>query len=183
MTPDYSAFKDGPSPEDLNQLSLLAAKMFAAEQEVEVIESELKKAQERLRLLSEREIPELMAKCNMIEFRTTTGLRVKVAEDVHASISQANRLDAVKWLDDHGYGGIVKRKVFVDFNKEEQEAAERLYSTLQADFSNVGIDANVHSSTLKAFVKERLKEGSDIPLPLFGAVVFKKTRIDTKVGA
>lgn len=174
---DYSAFGDAPAPEDLKTLADMAKRLIEANLDVATKEEQLKTANETARRLSERDIPELMAKCGLKEFKTVGGAKLSVADDVHASITKANNAEAIAWLDEHGHSGIVKRSVFVDFGKADEKKAKALLVQLRKKFANVGEEANVHSSTLRAFVKGQLAEGKDIPLNLFGAVPYKKTTI------
>lgn len=152
-----------PSGEDLATLARLAQEMFEAEAAVEDAESRLANAKERLRAVAERSIPELMAKVGMKEFRTTSGLRLRVEEVVSATIAPERRDEAVRWLDEHGEGGLVKRKVLVEFGREGEAEAETLVAELAGKGLAAARDYSIHPMTLKAFVRERLRNGEEIP--------------------
>lgn len=178
---DYGEFQEAAAPDDLHQLAELAKQMFEAEQEVDRCTKKLEKATKALRTVAERDIPELMDKCGMAEFTTNTGLHLIVKQLVRASISKANRLKAVEWLDENGHGGLVKRKVWVDFTRDQQDAAKQLLEELrEKGFENVAEDANVHPQTLGAWVRERLAEGEAFPEKLFGVNKHKVAKISTK---
>lgn len=177
---DYSRFKREPAPSELAQLADLARRMFEEEEEVRKADETLKAKKAALRNTAEVAIPELMLKCGIKEFRTATGLHIKVRADVRGNITAENKPAAIAWLDDHGCGGVVKRKIFIDFPREDETRAKQLAEELKRRFSNVGEDYSVHPQTLLALARERLRDGKEFPLSLFGIEQFQKAQIDTK---
>lgn len=166
---DYSEYVEQPTSDHaLSQLSQLADKQAAADARVKQIEAQLEKAREEYRDISERKIPELMDELGMEEFKTKTGLKIKIKETIRASIPKAKQDAAFDWLRNHGYGGLVKRFVSVSFGKGEDEMAEEAFRELIQRYEGVDDKSSVHPSTLKAFINERLAEGDEIPMDLFG---------------
>lgn len=181
---DYSAFASAPPPEALARLSELAASLFSAEVEVDRAEAELEKRKKAVEDLARRTIPEAMGAVGMKEFVTKSGLKIRVRDLVRASISKANLTAAVAWLDANGHGGIVKRKVYVDFPREQEESAKALLALIRAQgFENVAADYSVHSGSLSSWAKERLAEGDAIPLALLGVSQYAEAEIKTATGA
>ena len=88
-----------------------------------------------------------------------------------------NMESAYKWLRDNGYGDLIKNEIAVPFGRGEDERANDLLKTLV----NNGYEPNqktvVHPQTLKAFVKEQLESGKELPLDLLGAYAGQKTVI------
>lgn len=182
---DYSGFFDAaPATNDLVALSELARQMYEAEIAVAQKEEDLKKAQEILKALAERDIPELMSKVGMEEFTTTSGFKLKINNKVRASIPATDKERAFEWLEAHGFGGIIKRTIAVAFNRDQQEAATKLEEQLREQEYDVKRETKVESSTLTAFVKEQLKNNKDekFPKALFGAYEFKLAEIKPKKG-
>lgn len=177
---NYSAFKAEPPPDVLQQLADLARRMFDAEREVAEAEAKATAKKAALKEIAEKDIPELMAKVGLDEYRTTTGLRIKIRADVRGNITAENRPAAIAWLDSHGHGGLVKRKVFIDFAREDEKRAKALVERLRKQFENVGEDYAVHPQTLLGWAREQLREGEDFPLTLFGLEQYRKAVIDTK---
>jgi hypothetical protein len=95
------------------------------------------------------------------------------------SISTENKAKAFAWLQAHGYGGIIKTLVEVQFDRGEHEQAVAVAQKLQSQYrkNTVALDEAVHPSTLKAFVKERMAAGNPVPMDLFGAYFFDKAVI------
>lgn len=179
--PDYAAFVGVESADggELSALSKLAEEQAQAEAHVADIEAQLNKAREDLKDLAERRVPELMDKIGIEEFRTSTGLKIKVAETIRASIPKAASHRAFAWLREHDHAAMIKRVVSVAFGKGEDNNAEQLAQDL-ADRGLMPEDhASVHPSTLAAFVREQLKAGEELPLDLFGVHRQRVSKIET----
>jgi hypothetical protein len=158
--------KARPGDNALTQLNALAERQAKEEAEVARLLAELEKAQEALKKTSEQDLPTLMDELGLADFRTTTGLRIEVSEEIRCGIPKANADAAFAWLDKNGFGRLVKRVISVPFAKGEEKKAtafKRKLKGLEYDDKK-----SVHHSTLKAFVVERLKSGEEIPSDLFG---------------
>lgn len=166
--PDYSEYIERPVVEEFQQLEALTRQMHEAQSQVLDLERKLEAAKERHRDISERQLPDLMDQLGLEEFKTSTGLKVRVDVNIHASIPKTRHDEAMKWLDDHGFGGLIKRNVTVRFTREQEREAQRLAEELENAFSSVEQDTKVESATLRAFAREQLKGGKDLPLDLFG---------------
>lgn len=169
---DNTAYADymetGATSENaLGELSKLADDQAQAASRVAELEKQLETAREELRDISERRLPEKMDELGMEEFKTTTGLKIKIKEVVRASIPKPRQGEAFHWLRTNGFGGLIKRAVAVKFGKGQDDVAEKLAHDL-AEKYEVEDNASVHPSTLKAFVSEQLTDGREIPLDLFG---------------
>lgn len=163
---------------ELSQLQKLAEQQAAAEAKVAQIEAQLNKAREELRDLSERQVPELMDQIGIEEFKTSSGLLIKVDETIRASIPKAKAPLAFAWLKEHGHASLIKRVIKVAFGKGEEELANDLHDKL-AEHYEVADDASVHPSTLAAFVREMLRDGEEVPLDLFGVHRQRTSQVST----
>lgn len=163
---------------ELSQLSALAERQAAAQAKVADLEAQLNKAREELRDIAERQVPELMDRIGIDEFKTTTGLKIKIDETIRASIPKAKAPLALAWLKNNGHGSLIKRVVSVTFGRGEEEKADELCRRLAGEFE-VDDNASVHPSTLAAFVREKLRNGEEIPLDLFGVHRQRVAKIET----
>lgn len=165
----YAQYADSTATSEnaLAELSRLADEQAQAAAQVADLEAQLDKARDRFRDISERIIPEKMDELGMEEFKTRTGLKIKIKEAIRASIPKARQGEAFRWLRDNGYAGLIKRNVAIKFGKGEDETAEELAKQLSEKFE-VEDNTSVHPSTLKAFVNEQLSNGVEIPMELFG---------------
>lgn len=153
----------------LDQMASLARALVDADASVDKAEVNLKDTKERARVLREETIPSAMQELGLEELKLDTGEKLSVKQDVYASIPAAQKEQAFQWLEDNGFGGLIKVEVAADFRKGEVEFAIALFKELQERGLQVGLDRSVHSQTLKAFLREQLAIGGNVPLDLFGA--------------
>lgn len=153
----------------VDDISRLARALVDADAAVDNANEALKEAKERARIVREETIPSAMQELGISSITLDTGEKLKVEQEVYASIPAANKNAAYAWLDDNGFGGLIKILVDAQFGKGEQEAATALMQELQERGLQVTAEQSVHASTLKAFLKEQLSKGANVPLDLFGA--------------
>ncbi len=179
---DYSDFKDGPGDNVLARISGLALDQKEAEAEVARCEEALKKAQERLRDISEHQLPALMDEAEVKECVTKDGIKVKIVEKIRGSIPKDNADRAFGWLEEHGHGKLVKREFKIEFGKGDEAWAKKFQQDLDKRKKKLKYEVKrgVHPSTLASFVTEQLQEGVDIPLDTFGVYRQRSSKIDFK---
>lgn len=139
---------------------------------VESLEAELKIAVDNLRRVQEIDLPNAMAAAGVMSFKLLDGKSITIKEDVYASIPKDERYPAaLSWLRDNGFGDVIKNEVKVAFGKGEETQAEELFAMLvEHDWASKTVTSeSVHSSTLKALIREQLAKGADFPMDLFGA--------------
>lgn len=163
------AEKPEPSSDKLEHLIRLAKQADAAQRLVDRLEVELKEAKGTLTRLVESEIPTFMDDLETTEIRNSRA-HIKIAEKVYSKFPKARANEAVAWLDDHGFAGMVKRLVTIAFNREEQKLARKLMADIKKRKTPLRVDEEqwVEPGTLTAWVKRQLEEGTDIPKELFG---------------
>jgi len=172
MSADYLAIAKNSvaaSTEKMAQLQGLAEEQAGIEKELAQAERLLANIQARWRDVAERRLPELMDDIGLADFKTSTGLQIKVNETIRASIPKPKAPEAFAWLIEHKHESLIKRTVSVTFGKGEEKEAKEFTDHLKSDLRmEYGDKASVHAATLSAFVKEKLEAGEDIPLDLFG---------------
>lgn len=177
---DYSEHLPKPTTEFQGKMNELVTRLMHARQMVATKEEELKVEQKLLTELEQKELPELMDSMGLTEFRCANGLQVKLEEDCKVSIPLAERARAYQWMDSNGFGDLIKRAFQIRFGRDEQEAAEKFAAELARKTDlDVEQKQEVHSQTLKKFVKERLAEGEDLPKALFSILTHYKVRVKT----
>lgn len=147
--------------------------------ELDIAEQEerLKVRKAALRQISEIDLPDLMAEVGLSEFTLSNGKKVKIKEDLYAKIPDDKFPDAMLWLSDHGYSGLVKSTITANFGKEELDKAELILVELREEGISAEMKQGIHPQTLKSFVKERLAAEEAIPFDLFGIMPFNKAVI------
>lgn len=135
----------------LGELSKLANEIPHLLAQIELKKKELKEAEEKHRIVIEDLIPDLMAQLGITEIKTEDGSSLSVSKQFFAKIPKEKEKEAFSWLKDHGFSSLIKTKV--------------IEST------------GVHHQTLKAFVKEQMEMGNEVPQELFGVFVKQVTKI------
>lgn len=144
------------------------------------LQTQLKKAQAEYLKLEREDLPALMQELGLSSFQLETGETIKVVEDVTTKIPAKHKAAAHTWLLEHGFGGLLKTQVTVEFGRGERDAAETAAGQLQEHYEHVNMDESVHHSTLKAFVKEQREQGHHVPEDLFGIFPFNKATVSKR---
>ncbi len=178
---DYSKFTaDAPTTNDLASLSSLANDLYIAELELLKQEEAVRAAQQAVRDIAEHKIPELMDEIGVSEFTTKSGIKLGVKDVVRASIPVARREEAYAWLDERGYGDLIKHNIVVGFGRGEEGQAKTLLHNLEVAGMRTKDERKVESATLRKLVTDLLKDGADIPMDMFGANQFRRAKITAR---
>lgn len=153
----------------LGEVAALARLLVNADAEVERIENLLKDANAHARRIREEALPGAMQELDLKEVTLSDGSKIKVADEVYCSITEAKKVAAFEWLEDNDFGGLIKTGVEIAYGRDEREAAVTFYNQLLEEGKDVSISAGVHAQTLKAWMKEQLAAGRNVPMDLFGA--------------
>lgn len=178
---DYTAYLADTKPIDqLRILATLAEEQQRLERKVADSETALKAAKAELATVAEERLPEIMEDLGLQTFRTRSGLLITLKENLHASISKENEPAAFAWLDQNGFAKLIKRQFIVQFGKGEEKWAKKFANDLSKRKRQLEVDQKkgVHPQTLKAFCKEQLTEGKDLPVDLFGIHRQQYTKVE-----
>lgn len=161
----------------LRTVAELARAIKAQEQLVNDLETQLKQAKKDLLRLTDEELPATMAEMGLSSFTLDDGSTIKVTPTYGASILVANREKAYEWLRENGYDDIIKNTVSCSFGRGEDEIAGAFKALAEKEGYIAQQDTSIHSSTLRAFVRERVEAGDEFPMDLFGAYVGQRAVI------
>tara|TARA_R100000544_G_C2225033_1_gene60109 strand:+ start:86 stop:661 length:576 start_codon:yes stop_codon:yes gene_type:complete len=162
---------------ELSVVSSLANKQLQVGSELAELEGAVKAKKEELRLISEQELPDAMQAAGLNEIVLSSGEKISIGEFYSAHISKANQEVAYQWLTANGHEGLIKNEVSLRFGRDENEVVKETVSNLKARGLSPEVRQSVHPSTLKAFVREQLTSGSDIPTEPFGIYIGTKATI------
>lgn len=176
---DYEEFIDkAPSDDALSKLAALVAELHLAESDVLRCEGTLKDAQARARDLAEKQIPEHMGEVGLAEFKTTDGVKIELKSSLHVTPKKENRMTVLDWLEEQGYGNLIKRTVSVAFNRDQESEAASLLTFLADDRGlQAKEERKVAPATLRKFVADRLEAGKELPMELLGVFQYKYAKI------
>jgi CRISPR/Cas system-associated protein Csm6 len=163
--------------EQLSGIGGLAKRAKLLEKEIEEIESVVKERKEQLSKLLEDTIPAALSELGMKSFKMEDGSSIEVKPFYSASIKDANRAAAYEWLREHNFDDIIKNTVSVRFGRGEDELCDGLLNLLRENNYPVEQAQKIEPQTLKAFVREQIERGSELPMEMFGVFVGSKATI------
>jgi len=162
---------------ELKNVASIARQIRDEEEYISGLEKDLKNAKKKLLQLTDEDLPSILQEMGMSEFKLDDGSQVTIKQLYGASILVDNRPTAYQWLRDNGFGDLIKNIVSCEFGMGEDQKAEDFKDTASRNGFQVEQNTSVHSSTLKAFVKERCEKGDEFPMELFGAYVGQRAII------
>lgn len=149
--------------------------LWEAQKEAERLETELKAANARVRMISEETIPATLEDMGLDEVVVKGGLKVTVKTKTFTSPKADRKDELYDWLEQHGYGGIIKRQAVFHVGRDNEKEAKAWIKTIKKFPGS--FERDVHSSTLKSFVTGAEKEGVEIPQELFGVRKLKVAEV------
>ena len=163
--------------ERLKTVASMAVAIRNKEAEIEDLEAKLKKEKNALLKMTDEDLPTMLAELGLSSMTLDDGSNVTVKQTYGASIRIDDKPQAFEWLRDNGYDDIIKNQVMCIFGRGEDDQA----SAFKALASQQGLAAeqktDIHPQTLRAFIKERVENGDDFPMELFGAWVGQRAVI------
>lgn len=164
----------------LDQLTILSKMLIDAGEKKDQAELDLKKAKENERRLREEAIPLLMFELGLKSIGLDDGTVIQTDQAVFASITEAKKAAAFKWLEENKFSGLIKTQVEINFSRGDHELAKKWHHFLKESKNlDADLQESVHPQTLKAFVKEQIQAGNPVPMDLFGVMVVDTTKIKT----
>jgi|TARA_R100001510_G_scaffold57186_1_gene64500 hypothetical protein len=164
----------------LKALSEKATELQELDNAMKLWEKELGKMKAQYRELSEITIPNMLSELGLSEITLKDGSKINTSTYYSARITEEKRDEAFTWLADNGFGDIVKNTVSVSFGREEDDSAKELVDELETSGHTTLQKKWVEPMTLKAFVREQVEKGADLPLETFNVYIGQKTRIIKK---
>ena len=161
----------------LKEMSDLCAEQVALEEEMRQLEEQLKAKATAARKLSQEIIPAKMSELGLESLTLTDGSSIKIKQMIHASIPVKYRKEAFQWLRDHGHGDIIKNQVSATFGKGEDTGASNFIDKIEELGYQPQQKVWVEPMTLKAFVREQITNGSELPTDKFGVFIGAETKI------
>lgn len=163
--------------EDFADLQSLITAKQAVESDIQVLENMLSKLQARLKTIDEVFIPDFFLQHGMTQIKLVDGSVVTIKKFYSVSIPEENWPRAKQWLIDQGCDEIIKTEIKQNFGKGEREQVAEMEQLLKDNGWEFSTKEGVHSQTLKAFAKDRLESGAEIPQDIFNVYVGNKATI------
>lgn len=178
MSNGYDYAPEGHNqPKDLPEITKLAHKQHGLECEIDVLEETSKDLKDALKQIQEFQLPAAMENAGISSYATQDGIKVKIEDKVQASLKVENRPKGFAWLEDNGYGHLIKTKVVINFDRGEMDEANDLVNDLRKEGFVANVERKVEPMTLMSFIKEQLELGRDIPLEIFSVYKHRSAKV------
>jgi hypothetical protein len=160
------------SKEKLASITKLAKKQVKLQKDIKKAGEKLTEMNQELTQLAEVDIPSLMNEVGLALLRLKSGDEIEIKTETYASIAEKNWPKVMAWLKKNNFDGIVKDEIKIVLGKGMSKEAEKIMAVLEKATKKMSVDPqekkSIHAGTLKAFVKERIKEGKKFPRVIFG---------------
>ena len=169
--------------EDLSTLTGFAEAIIKQDAFVKELDERLKEEKKKLLKMTDEDLPALMTEANSMEFTLLDGSKVTIKPQYGASIKVDNRPAAYEWLREHGHDDIIKNTVSCQFGRGEDDLASSFKAFAEKEGYVPNQTEKIEPMSLRAFVKERVENGDEFPMDLFGAYVGQRAVITKAKGA
>lgn len=162
---DTSALSEleGPSDDKLKGVREIAQRLVNLEDEVAQLEAQLKVKKETLQKTRIEHLPEAMKEVGLRKFTLESGEEIDVSPDLNVWIKNADQPSVFDWMRANGHGSIIKNEFKIPLGKGEEQRAQELQALLEQSDFDYSNKAAIHPGTLKAWTREQLREGNELP--------------------
>ena len=177
MEKDHESGINKLSDNSLESIANLCIQQTQIENEIEKLEENLSFKKDKLKKISYELIPEALAERNLSELKLSDGSAVTVKKVYGASITKGKEGEALQWLRENGFEDLIKNDVTVSFGRGEDNKAGDFRGLAEAQGFMPSQRMAVHPSTLRAFYRERVEAGQDLPPDIFNTFSGQQTKI------
>ena len=140
-------------------------------------EEAISKLKHKVRDMEERIIPEMMQEAGVSKIKLKDGTEVEIKPFYAAKIPESRVEEAFSWLRGKGFEDLIKNTVTASFGRGQDNQVSELIGVCEKFGFNYNKKEKVEPMTLKAFVREQVEGGKELPFDLFGVYIANKTKI------
>jgi Asp-tRNA(Asn)/Glu-tRNA(Gln) amidotransferase A subunit family amidase len=169
-----------PSEGQLSTISKWAQKALELQAEIEQVEAQLKQLNKELAQIEEIDLPRAMLAAGSTEFTMTEGNKISITDVIQGGLSKDEKIRAfiMQWFEENGGVENIKRHFEIDYTRGQSSYAKAFRELLQENQIHFDEFESIHTSTMYAFLREKLREGKDVPpFDKMGLRYFKKAII------
>ena len=150
------------------------------QKQIEDKEKEISELKVKAKNYEEKIIPDMLQEAGVDKIQLSDGTVVEVKPFYAARIPESRNEEAFSWLRDKGFGDLIKNTVTTTFNRgQDNQVAELVRVCEQHGFKYLQ-KQKVEPMTLKAFAREQVEKGKELPFDLFGIYIANKAKLKTK---
>ena len=165
---------------NINKLADKIKELQAQQEQLQIQEDAVKQKKKDIEYLSGEVIPTMLSEMGLSYLKLQDGSSVEVKTNYSATITQAKKEEAFKWLRENDLGDIIKNEISVSFGRNEDNKAADYANLAKGQGFEPQQKLKVEPMTLKALVRERIEAGKEMPTELFNIFVGNKTTIKRK---
>mgnify|MGYP003668352662 FL=1 len=162
---------------ELGTIAEVAKEIRDKELRILSLEVQLKDHKKELNKLTDEDLPQMLTEIGLSSFTLEDGSAVTIKQTYGASIRVDDRLKAHDWLRENGHDDIIKNSISCSFGRGEDDQASAFQAFATKEGFPVEQKTEIHSQTLRAWVKERVENGEEFPMELFGAYIGQRAVI------
>lgn len=169
-----------PSADQLTELSTLVNRLRDHENQLAEAENYANQLKATIHRLKTQAIPQTMASAGCSDFVTEGGLRVKLKDVVSGSLPKLDKVKrqaAIDWIREHGGTDLVKTEMTITFERGQDNLVGAIAETAESFGVEHETNEGVHHSTLKSFVREKIRDGVDVPYETLGVFVGREAEV------
>jgi len=159
--------------EKCNHLNQLKKQIEEEEEKLSLLKSKARDFEERI-------IPEMMQEAGVSLLKLKDGSTVEVKPFYAAKIPESRVEEAFSWLRANGHEDLIKNTITTSFDKGQDNQVSELINVCEKFGFNYNQKQKVEPMTLKAFVREQVEGGKELPFDMFGVYIANKTKITNK---
>ena len=168
------------SVDNIKSITNKCNNLKSVNEEIKEQEKKLSLLKHKARDLEERIIPEMMQEAGVSLLKLSDGSTVEVKPFYAAKIPESRVDEAFSWLRNRGYEDLIKNTITASFGRGQDNQVSELIKVCDDNGFAYNKKEKVEPMTLKAFVREQVEGGKELPFDLFGVYIANKTKITNK---
>lgn len=154
----------------LEQLQALINEADMLDKQIDELNNMLSTMTTRYNFIKTKLIVDVMTEMQSTSWTSEGGTKIEIADFVAGSLpkEEEKRDAAIKHLEENDGGSLLKTSINLEFSKSQHNEALAMADDLRQKGYEPVIKSDVHSQTLMAFARERLKSGGNIDLEVLG---------------
>jgi len=165
----------------ISELSKVCFELRSVRDEIDVIEKQLSMKKATEQRISSEVIPSLMSEAGVSELKLSDGSSVKLKTNYYSRIPKDRTEEAMQWLRNNNFADLIRSELSFPFTKGQDSTAQALEKFVKSNpkFQSLILNKKetINAMQLKAFVKDQIKQGKDVPDDLFGIYVETSTEL------
>lgn len=155
---------------DLSEVKRIAQKAIDLQKGIDEVEEILAAQKSELDQIKKNLIPEALVAAGISSLDLEDGSSVKLHDFVSGNLPKGGeeRENAIKHLEEIGGDGMIKDTMTVLFEKSQHNQAGEICESLREKGFNVDFQSGVHTGSLHAFAKKKMKDGTNISMEKLG---------------